>query len=135
METVEIIVFFAVAVIAGGLVVGFISDWNYWDVFDFMKQDTVNLEFEELTKEEFVGKLPVILKQCEAPVQVDYYVKGSGEFTKADLFSLVKALNWCKTIQSNEQSCGVRENVVFNRKIILPEVVTVRCEDSILYLG
>lgn len=140
METLEILIYIVIATIAGTLLLGFITDWQYSKTYDALKgglSKRPGPELQEITKDEFVSSLFTIFSQCretENKLTANYYVQGTGSFGKAELFGIVKQLNWCNSIQSLEFGCGAREDVVFSGQIMLPGVVKVECSQQVLYI-
>lgn len=138
MDTVEVLIYILVAFIAGALVLGFITEWNYDKTYDALRKGLSGQQsLKEVTKDEFVSNIFKMFEQCqdtEKKLTAEYYVKGTGSFGKAELFGIVKELNWCNSIQSAEFGCGTREDVVFLSQLILPGVVKVECSQQVIYV-
>lgn len=137
MQTTEIIVYLTVAIILGIMVIGFIGDLTYSDLYDDIatlftgKRD---VSFKEITEDEFVSYMFTVWSECgygEKNTSVSYYVTGENSITKPMIFDTVKELALCNTLQSANQECGSGENVeVKPSQIPLPAVVNIYCNNT-----
>jgi hypothetical protein len=136
MEAVEVGVYLAVAVIVAGLVTGFILDWDFMGMYKkiqhlFMNEKDLNLK--NIESERFPGELYDIWTHCRALQNSSVYylhVTGGGTISKSWLFSKYKTLNWCESIQSHAETCGLREDVNMPSSISLPAIIKISCGQS-----
>jgi len=139
MEAVEIVVYIGIAVLLGGFIIGFITGWDYIKTYDDIKNlmtGDENLKFEKVDKIGFSKKLHKFFNECTNSglnMSLSLYVNDNGTMTKIDLFDLYKELGWCDTIQSVNNSCGLREDVQMS-DFILPKVIKINCTNNILYI-
>ena len=138
MEPVEILIFVGCAILLGALVLGFLTNWDYMSMYDDTKKMFDSNEDEFKTDRlAFANELHRFYEECVSTgfnMSQSIYIDESGLLTKAELFSVFKQLGWCDSIQSAENSCGVREDIVMP-DIALPKVVRVNCTDGRLYLS
>jgi hypothetical protein len=134
METIEIIVYIAIAVIAGGMVLLFVSGISPTDMYNGIRRAFVGetrLTYEEVDDVAFPSTAYAVWERCGFGVQAlnnTVYVKGTGVMDRARLFATLKKLNFCSTIQSGAEGCGSREDVVFASAFTLPTIVRVECD-------
>jgi hypothetical protein len=136
METVEIIIFFMFTIILGSLLIAFIVGFDVGGIYSSIKgavSPDEEPKFEKIGLDEFPKKLFLFRNSCENTDQnrtVTYYLEGNGTLKKSDIFDIVKALNWCNNIQSQEHGCGTREDIMMPPNITLPDLVTINCEQG-----
>ncbi len=137
MEVVEILIFIGFAVILGGLVLGFISGWNYKQTYDDMKvvfRGEERIGFKKVDRVGFANELYSFFEECKSTgfnMSLILYVQGNQSLTKEGLFDIYKSLDWCTSIQSASNDCGVREDIIMD-DIELPRVVRINCSNSTL---
>jgi hypothetical protein len=137
MESMEIVIYLGFAVILGVLVLGMITGWDYFGMYGGFKKMMMpqqNVEFEKVDSSEFAGKVYELFRECTETQEnrtMSLYLKDSGTYTKQQLFDTYKALSWCETIQSAENSCGHREDVSMG-SISIPRVVRIACANNSL---
>lgn len=141
MDSVEIIVFVGIAVIVGGLFIGFLADWDVNETYESLKSlfssKEQSTEFEKVDKVGFISKLYASWEDCglgEVNNTYTFYVKeglpkDDNTLTKEFIFSELKKINYCNTLQSFEYDCGQREDVDME-DITLPAVVSIECIDG-----
>jgi hypothetical protein len=138
MQAVEIAVFLGIAIIVGSLIVGFIAGWDAKETYHELKEiisPESKSAYYKTDKEGFVVELHKIWKDCgygEFNRSVPIYVIREKEaeedqLTKEYVFSQLKKLNWCSSIQSNEFDCGDGEDLIFESIFELPSIVSVSC--------
>jgi len=139
METIEILIYLGIAILVGALIMGFIQGWDYKSSFKDMKKlamDEEDGEFEKVEPNAFAGKLQTVFKECTSRgenMSARYYLEGEGFFNKSHLFDIYKDLGWCEIIQSANESCGAREDLIM-QPIELPKVIRVNCTSDRLYI-
>jgi hypothetical protein len=132
MEAVEVTIFIFMAVLIGGLILGFIFGWDFRATFDTIKKALSkegNDGFEQVDVDRFVVRTYGLWQDCgfgEINKTVRLYVAGTGNLNKAVLFDRLKKLNFCDSIQSANNGCGVREDVIMT-DVELPAVVRIDC--------
>jgi len=131
MEAVEIIVYLGVALIIGFLVLGFINDWDFLqgvNLFKKLSTDSEELKFEKVNKIEFASRLNSFNTMCKSSEisELRLHINDQGQINKTGLFDTYKELDWCKSIQSADNDCGSREDIIM-QTISIPRVVTLRC--------
>lgn len=146
MDTLEIIVFLAIAIIVGGLFITFITDWDVKETYETLKSVFIDkdetVEFEKVDKIGFIKKLHNSWEECglgEKNETYTFYVKPDDNsnkdnyniLTKEFIFEELKKINYCNSLQSQEFECGTREDVDME-DINLPSVITVSCIDGIM---
>lgn len=137
MEAIEIVVFLSIAIIVGGLVLGFLTDWDYLKTYGAFKKlmaGDESLGFSKVDKHQFAGKLYEFFQDCvsrEENLSMSLYLKDNGTFTKKELFDVYKGFGWCDTIQSAQNDCGTREDLTM-ADLTLPRVVSISCSDYTL---
>jgi hypothetical protein len=86
-----------------------------------------------LSADQLPGALFSDLENCsrDSGRNSTYHVTGEGMIGQEWLFQKVKALGWCKSMQSSQFSCGTREDVNMTN-ITLPAVIRSRCTNGTL---
>ncbi|MDD9954022.1 MAG: hypothetical protein OXR66_06820 [Candidatus Woesearchaeota archaeon] len=138
MDTVEIIVYLAVAILVGGLLllaVGRMTNSGlYESVKDmFLGDDTE--EFTKVTDETLPELLFTTWESCglgttERAVTFQYTGAGIG---KTDVFAKIKALRLCRTLSSVQEDCGTREDLVMPQ-LVEGTVYEARCDTGLQQL-
>jgi hypothetical protein len=132
METVEVIVYIAIALIAGMLMLSFIRTTDFSRIKLWPDKDA-EPEFRKVDIEGFVSDAVVFWKECglgEKDSTLRLHVSGQSQLDKSAFFSYIKKANLCSTLESAEEECGMRETVEFNSTINLPGVVRLTCNSS-----
>jgi len=132
MEVVEIVVYFSAAVIVGMLLTGIFTGWNYKEAYNTMKSwilgdDSTN--FKKLGKDASYLSIYQFYQDCvknTINITSRIYIEDTGKLTKSDIFGHFKSLEWCNSIQSRENDCGEREDIIM-LDIDIPSVITIRC--------
>jgi len=117
MDTVEIVVYLLVATIIGGLIL--------YVTYDMVNQDIVgeiegqledNLGFEVVNNETVGQHLFQIWQECDFGASEDNFTfQYEGQSTsKEDLFAEIKRLNLCRSLSSELNACGEREDLMIN---------------------
>lgn len=148
MEAVEIAVFIGIAVMVGAMIVGFVIDWDTNKTQD----DIQNIIFKEnevgykkLNRDQFTVELYNVWQDCgfgELNKTTAMYVTKTiadededEELTKEIIFDGIKKLNWCLSLQSDDEDCGEGEDVVMDDDITLPAIVRVECFENELLIS
>lgn len=140
METIEILIFISVAMIFGGLVVGFLSGWEYYGMYDSFKEmmvDEDEVEFQQVDKVDFANQLYAFFEECATTgfkMDLRLYLKDEGNLDKEELFDIYKYLGWCETIQSADNGCGEREDIDMP-ELELPKIVRIECNGTALIIS
>jgi hypothetical protein len=140
METVEVIIYIGIALIVGALVVGFIGSWDAQGTFKGLKslfKPEPDDRFEEITSDRFAKSVLDTWEACglgTSEMNKTIYVSDTSLLNKSLIFSRVKQANLCRTLQSQEYACGVREDVDFENTTG-PRVLTLRCESGIMLIS
>lgn len=142
MEVVEIVVYIGIAVLIGGFLLTFLLDWDveqtYNDVKSIVfKEHDAQVGYKRVDKIGFMAELHNAWQDCGFGMlnkSVSFYVNDEGELTKEDIFTELKKLNYCRSLQSAEYECGTREDLEMD-DIVLPAVINARCEDEKLMLS
>jgi hypothetical protein len=129
METVEVMIYFTIALIVGFLIYMFTASAGFEGLFSKITGEKEQ-EFDKVSKEEFVKEAIRFWEGCgmgEVPDRQVFMVQGDGELNRSFVFSEVKRLNYCQTLQSTAEDCGMREDSVI-ASINLPRVVRLECD-------
>jgi hypothetical protein len=142
MEVVEIVVYIGIAVLIGGFVLTFLLDWDVQDTYEdvqnivFQQYDT-EVGFKKVDKLGFMAELYTAWQDCGFGMlnkSVSFYVTEEGELTKEEIFTELKKLNYCRSLQSEEFECGTREDLEMD-DIALPAVIKAECGEEKLTLS
>ena len=141
MEAVEMIVYIGIAVLIGGVLITFLLDWDvqktYEDVKSIVfKEHDAKVGYKKVDKLGFMAELHNAWQDCGFGMlnkSVTFYVHEEGELTKEDIFTELKKLNYCRSLQSEEFECGTREDLEMD-DIPLPAVINAKCEEEKLKL-
>ncbi|MBW2973654.1 hypothetical protein KY346_04630 [Candidatus Woesearchaeota archaeon] len=141
MEVVEIVVFIGIAVLIGGFILTFLIDWDvqqtYEDVKSIVfKEHDQEIQYKKVDKLGFMAEIYHAWQDCGFGMlnkSVTFYVSEPGELTKEEIFTELKKLNYCRSLQSAEFECGTREDLEMDT-ITLPAVINARCEEEKLKL-
>lgn len=135
METVEIIVYTSIAVLVGGLFIGFVTGFDFSGIGESLHKvffGTEERSFDKVEKDEFGHTLLSFWESCNeggTEKNATYYVEGVGEINKSVIFTPLKKYNLCYTLQSGEEKCGVREDVVLPETAIeAPALLKATCD-------
>lgn len=141
MQTTEIIIYFVIAVMLGGLVIGFITGFDYFGLYDKVKSamfDEDEEGFEKVDLSELGIKVFEVAEKC--PSEEDYsrlvHVSSKESTAVIDLstvFEPIKKFNLCYSVQSAEENCGngVREDVIIMEgPISTPTLIKITCDDD-----
>jgi len=140
MEIIELLIYLGVAILTGTLIIGFLVSTDFIRGYKTVKDNMIdedNTEFDKVDTSGLASKLHTMFKECTSRgenMTMRLYLEGEGTFGKADLFDVYKGLGWCETIQSAEQGCGAREDIVMGN-IEIPKVLRIECTDNVLYIS
>jgi hypothetical protein len=146
MQAIEIAVYITMSVIVGGLILGFIIDWNVNEtreaIANVVFQDDKTTDYKQVDRGDFVIALYDSWEDCgfgEINYTYAFYVKNTKEYeelSKEYIFKELKRLNWCSSLQSAEFTCGEGEDLEMDDdEIELPAVVGVECMDHKLIIS
>jgi|APSaa5957512622_1039677.scaffolds.fasta_scaffold32546_1 hypothetical protein len=142
---VNIMVFLGIGVLLFSMITAFVHDWDFIEdvsTLEEMYQDKNKISDDmKVDKIKFVTAARNFWDYCNhsfANKSKIYYVyendkETKGNLTKEILFDHIKTLGWCQSIQSENLSCGRREDVNMT-DIILPKVIKLNCRNSTLYI-
>jgi len=136
MEAIEVMVFITIAIIVGGMVIGFVLDWDFEGTYNSLQKiisGDSTPSFTEVNPDTFIQEVLRFWKFCgygELNDTLSIYVleEGVPSLDKPLLFEKLKKFNICNSLQSAANDCGVREDVEMGT-ITLPAVVTLECVD------
>lgn len=135
METVEIIVYLVIALIVGALVVMFIGGWDakqtYADLKRVMRGGSPD-DYEKVTSTELPAAIIRLWDGCglgTTNMSKTVYVTDNVAINKTMLFAYFKAANLCKSLQSAENSCGAREDMLFDNTTA-PVLLRMSCDPT-----
>jgi hypothetical protein len=142
MEVVEIVVYIGIAVIIGGFVLTFLLDWDVQQTFNdvksiVFKEHDAEVSYKKVDKMGFMAELHHAWQDCGFGMlnkSVSFYVSEEGEITKEEIFTELKKLNYCRSLQSAEFECGTREDLEMD-DIDLPAVIKAECSEEKLMLS
>jgi hypothetical protein len=134
MQTVEIIVYLALAVMVGVMLLQFLTKWDIVDTYDKLSDILTGSdepEFATVDRDEFIGQAVAFWQSCglgEIDKTLTLFVQDQGTLNANFFFQRVKKLNMCDSLQSVNHQCGKRTNVVFTGDVQLPHIVMLRCD-------
>lgn len=135
METVEIVVYMSIAIMVGVLFIGFITGFDFQHIGQELHKVFFGSEkssFEKVPTDEFGQSLLSFWESCNeggTSLNATFYVDGEGAVDKAVIFAPLKKYNLCYTLQSAEQDCGYREDVVLPEGgITAPALLRATCD-------
>lgn len=142
---INIMISLAVGVIIIAMVFFMVVNWdvekNADDFLDvYFERNNVS-DFNSVSRLEFVEYLADFWRGCDfsdSNVSLKFYIYENGTLSRDYLFSVVKSLNWCDTLQSSEFDCGPldsREDIVLSHNISLPQLVMVECKNESLFIS
>ena len=135
METVEVVVFIAVSIILGGLIIALITGWNVSRTVDMVRGLLIpnkHTGYEKVSVEDFPAMAFATWEACnegQTSLNRTVYVTNETTLTAETLFAEYRRLNLCHSIQSAANNCGTREDVVMS-PIQGPAVLTLACADG-----
>lgn len=141
MQVVEILIYFIIAFIIGGMIMGFIVDWDYSGVYDTFKQQMLkerNPSIKEITQDDFISNLISYQGEClktEHHLSRNFYILGDKNITKKSTFDDIKNLSMCTTLASLEYDCGEVETFTAFPTITPPSIITIECENNTLMIS
>lgn len=130
METLELVVYILIAVIAGGLLLKLFMDINYPEVAaDVDKEVQTEEKFQfRISKEEFFVDLVRYWEDCGlGTIDKSYavYVKDEGNITRGEIVR--------KIIKHNKADV-LREQDLNTMDIKIPTIIQIRCINQSMYL-
>ncbi len=141
METMEIIIYIAIALIVGGLIIAFIAGWDARDTYSSIKRifsgsSSANADYETVKSNDLPGVVLTFWDSCgfgSVAMQKTVYVNDNVLLDNKLLFDYYKKYNVCKSIQSKLQNCGEREDVTF-AGAQGPAILNLACKDNALII-
>jgi hypothetical protein len=130
METVEIVMFIVIALIAGSLVLMFVINYDWEKTYEDTNK-LVNIDKElkyTVTKEQFIAEVYLYWQDCafgETQTSYSVYVKDGKELSKAEILEHIQKIN-----KENE----LNYQVLSMKSIMLPKVLTLKCAGGILFI-
>lgn len=137
METIELVIYFFVAVVIGSLIVGFIGGWNVQETYSGFQrlfgQEEVSA-YEQVTLAQVPGTIIEVWDECgfgALAFNKTISVSDAGNLNKTGLFLTIQEYNLCKSLQSNASGCGTREDVVDFMPIQTPAIIKISCDPAL----
>jgi hypothetical protein len=137
MQTVELIVYLGIAVIIGGLVLGFIIGIDTEDVYNALKSMLYREEKVSYQSVDSSDLAPVIYsawRECgygQKDYELIISLKSGDNVTKEYLFDSYRKFNLCYSIQSADNDCGNREDLTLDPELInSPALLMITCNSS-----
>ncbi|NJL43767.1 MAG: hypothetical protein HC945_00360 [Nitrosarchaeum sp.] len=131
METVELLVYLSIAVIAGTLIYGFLIDTDWQGASDSIEEG-INPDDAAKTfttdKRTFVTRIHEDWQACaygRDPFTASYYIEEDGTITKEDVLLGVRKA---------DKSSELREQDLNMDSIPIPKVILVECKDGSLII-
>lgn len=134
MDTIEIVVYIAVAVIVGGLILMVTLELSGSNVYDSLRDLIVHDDVEAFAKVDnttLPSHLFKVWKECglgSLPLNVTIQYEGA-PISKTEIFSSIKNMRLCRTLSSLSEECGNREDLV-NTTPIASGILLIRCKPS-----
>jgi hypothetical protein len=128
MQTLERVIFIVVAIIVGAMLLNFIAS-NIFSIDEDEGFDGI----DTLEQDEFAQEVLEFWDECamgELNLNRTVYVKFSSAYGKAELFSDVKGIDLCRSLQSKDNGCGEYEHVDFTATYDKPKLVRLSCDDE-----
>jgi hypothetical protein len=130
METVEMVVYIASAVIAGGLLLYFLGGLPFLDVQDAADKTASggkSVEFYNQGQEDLMRSILEFWSANKdlATAETQIYAKDPGFLNKVVLFDYIAGEHLCHSLQSVEMGCGSREDVSMEN-IVTPAVLSLK---------
>ena len=100
-------------------------------------KDTNKTEFMQMNFNRFIAVMTEYYAQCgnNSGYELKIHLDAEGDLTKERIFSHLKNISWCSSIQSAEFDCGMREDISNVPNIPLPALITVNCTNNNLYIA
>jgi len=130
METVEIVMFIVIALIAGSLVLMFVINYDWEKTYEDTNK-LVNIDKElkyTVTKEQFINDVYLYWQDCafgETQKSYSVYVKDGKELSKSEILEHIQKIN--KENELNFESLSMKS-------IMLPKVLTLKCAGGVLFI-
>jgi hypothetical protein len=140
METIEILIYIAFAIVVGGLLIHFLIDLPVEDTHEklankVLEKDT--LDMKKGNQDEFVKTILKFWKDNkykDSTVSTTFYFTDQGLLDKTVLFDKLSSLHQCESIQSAEMKCGFREDVIIG-SISTPAIIRIKYENDTLIIS
>jgi hypothetical protein len=139
MDTGELMVYLVFAVVVAGLFLFFLKGLPFiesGEKVDTFAQGKTQTEFRNQNTEALIRTIIDFWnanKFKDTRIETTVYVQEPGLITKATLFDSVTRENQCQSLQSAEQSCGQREDVIMG-VITTPAVIRLVYENDTLII-
>ncbi len=133
MQTVELVVFIGIAVIVGGLIIGFIAGIDTEGLYDSMKRIFLLEEtarYANVDADEFASAAYSAWRECgygQRDHERIVSLRGEEEVTKEKMFQWYTKFNLCHSIQSAYHECGNREDIEMPDSITPPALIRIAC--------
>lgn len=147
METVELIVYLGIAVIIGGLVIGFIAGIDTQQIYSAIQNMFTRDETVRYTRVDHTEIAPTIYnawrhcgygqREYELIISLENLTATDPPITKQHLFDYYYKFNLCHSIQSadyhdlTDNRCGTREDMeIINDEIEAPALISIKCNPN-----
>jgi len=140
METIEILVYFGIAVICGALVLNFIYDAPIEDIGKDVEdklRDKKNFDFKQVDELGFYELVIDFWKEhqhSDAKASTTVYYIDEGTLDKKEFFDKIKENNLCGSLQSKAFDCGTREDIKLGT-IDLPRIIKIVYENDTISIA
>ena len=139
MEIIEIIVYLAVAVILGALVLVLLTSTSPEPVSNLLEQSINDKGDNTFSQVNIIQFYSTLLKKADTCSRYEtdnltLLIKEEGEINKTAFFHIIQQASLCSTIQSQQLGCGEREDIE-EFSINTPSIVTISCKEQVLKIG
>ena len=139
MQTLEIVVYMVIALLAGALFIGAIMGWDYYSAYRkinaaFLGEDSGKSDgnIKRISADEFAQIVIDIWKKCgfgERQESEIVYIKDKGLITKSNLFGNITRMNFCEVLHYNMSGCGQRDDVLME-DLKISSAIKITCDSK-----
>jgi hypothetical protein len=135
METIEVVVYMAIAVILGGLIIAVIGGWDAGATFNSLKKvfsPKSSTEYARISSDQFARAAFETWDGCglgSTDLNRTVYVTDAVPLNKTMLFTAIKGANLCQSLQWKDGQCGTRDDVEF-QNTMGPTVLQLHCDPA-----
>ncbi len=136
MEAIELVVFIGVAIIIGGLIIGFITGIDTQQIYSAMKKLFLPEEavrYTSVDADEMAPALYKVWRECgygQRDHEQALSLRGDTPVNKQAIFQWYTKFNLCHSIQSATYDCGNREDIEMPETITPPALLRVTCNTN-----